>query len=126
MAKSRIDARPARGRAAEDAACEELVRRGYSIVARNLRLVGAEIDIVARDGSTTVFVEVRSRSSRRFGSPLATIGRQKQARIARAAQAYLGRRRDGRVAARFDVVGVDWVGGRPVCTLVPSAFESPF
>ena len=91
-----------------------------------MRLARAEIDIVARDGDTTVFVEVRSRSSRRFGGPLETIGREKQARIARAAQAYLARRGGTAVAARFDVVAVDWQQGRALCTVVQGAFESPF
>lgn len=119
------DPRVERGRAAEDAACELLVRGGYTIVARNVRLAGAEIDVVALDDSTTVFVEVRSRSSRRHGGPLETVGRQKQARIARAAAAYL-QRLPRPVAARFDVVGVDWDDGHPVCTLVRSAFDCPF
>lgn len=123
---ARRDHRPERGRAAEDAACAELVGRGYAIVARNVRLAGAEIDIVAADGATVVFVEVRSRSSRRLGGPLETIGRVKQARIARAAAAYLARRHPAGVAARFDVVGVDWQGGRARCTVVESAFESPW
>ncbi|MDG2307337.1 MAG: YraN family protein [Candidatus Binatia bacterium] len=124
MARAK-DPRIARGRAAEDAACELLVRSGYTIVARNVRLAGAEVDVVALDGSTTVFIEVRSRSSRRHGGPLATIGREKQARIARVAAAYLSRQRRA-VAARFDVVGVEWGEGHPVCTLIRSAFDSPF
>ena len=123
---TRRDPRAERGRAAEDAACVDLRRRGYRIVARNLRLAGAEIDIVAREGGTTVFVEVRSRSSRERGGPPETIGRGKQARIARAAAAYLAGRGQGDVVARFDVVGVDWSKGRACCTLVRAAFESPF
>jgi putative endonuclease len=120
------DARPARGRAAEDAACRTLVGRGYEILARNVRLAGAELDVVARDGDTIVFIEVRSRSSRRLGAPLETIGPGKQARVARAAAAWLARHGDGAVPARFDVVGVDWEQGRARCTLVRAAFESPF
>ncbi len=120
------DPRVARGRAGEDAACEELVRRGYEILERNVRVAGAEIDVIARDGGTLVFVEVRSRSSRRHGSPLATIGREKQARIARGAAAYVARRFAEPVAARFDVVGVDWIAGRADCTLIADAFDCPF
>lgn len=55
------DPRGARGRAGENAACEELVRHGCEILERNVRAAGAEIDVVARDGRTLVFVEVRSR-----------------------------------------------------------------
>lgn len=120
------DARPALGRAAEDAACEELRRSGYRILDRNVRLAGAEIDIVAREEDTLVFVEVRSRSSRLRGSPLETVGAEKQSRIARAASAYLARCSAYGGAVRFDVVGVDWVRGRSACTLVRGAFDAPF
>ena len=120
------DPRVGRGRAAEDAACEELQRRGYRILERNVRVAGAELDVVARHGSALVFVEVRSRSSRRYGGPLATVGREKQRRVARGARAYLARRPGPAPPARFDVVGVDWVEGRPLCTIVRNAFEAPF
>lgn len=118
--------RPERGRAAEQAAARHLVALGYEIVARNVWLCGAEIDLVARDGEVVVFVEVRSRSNRRFGSAAATVRWRKIARVARAAQAYLSLHGLGSSPARFDVVGVDWTSGRADCTLVRSAFESPF
>lgn len=121
-----VDHRPARGRAAEAAAAAFLSRRGYEIVARNVWLAGAEIDLVAWDEGVLVFVEVRSRAHLRFGSPVETIGVRKIARVARAAQAYLALHGLTRAPARFDVVGVDWTSGTAVCTLVRSAFESPF
>jgi len=121
-----MDPRPARGRAAEAAAAAFLARRGYDIVARNVWLCGAEIDLVAWDDGVLVFVEVRSRSHRRFGSPVETVRARKIARIARAAQAYLVLHGLTRAPARFDVVGVDWTPGEAQCTLVRSAFESPF
>lgn len=119
------EGRVARGRAAEEAACAELQRLGYRIVDRNVRLAGAEIDIVAHEDETVVFVEVRSRSSRRLGGPLETIGRGKQTRIARAAALYLAQRHGRPVAARFDVIGIDWREGRAQSTLVRNAFDSP-
>ena len=120
------DPRPARGRAAEAAAATFLGRQGYEIVARNVWLCGAEIDLVAWDGEVLVFVEVRSRSNRRFGSPVETVRARKIARIARAAQAYLVLHGLAQAPARFDVVGVDWTPAGAECTLVRSAFESPF
>ena len=124
--RDRPDPRLPLGRAAESAAEAELVRRGYRILARNVRLAGAEIDLVAEDAGTVAFVEVRSRSSRRHGGPLETIGRTKILRIARASSAFLARHGLSDVPARFDVVGIDWVRGAPVCTLIRGAFESPF
>jgi putative endonuclease len=124
--KPSADRRPARGRAAEQAAADLLRRAGLRIVARNVRLAGAEIDIVADDGDALVFVEVRSRSDSRRGGPLATVGREKQARIARAALAFLARTGRSDAPARFDVVGVEWRDGRAECTHVRGAFESPW
>ena len=122
----RADHRPARGRAAEAAAATFLGRQGYEVVARNVWLCGAEIDLIAWDGAVIVFVEVRSRGNRRFGSPVETVGWRKIARIARAAQAYLLLHGLAHAPARFDVVGVDWTPSGPECSLVRSAFESPF
>jgi len=102
-----------------------LARLGYEIVARNVRLAGAEIDLVARDGDAIVFVEVRSRSHRRHGGPLETIGAVKRLRIARAAAAFLARAGASARPARFDVLGVDWRGEEPVVSVVRGAFESP-
>ncbi|MEW6269440.1 MAG: YraN family protein [Thermodesulfobacteriota bacterium] len=119
------DPRLARGRAAEDAASRFLERHGYELIARNVWLCGAELDLVARDGDTIVFVEVRSRSHRRFGSPVETVGFRKIARVARAAHAFLSLRGWSNRASRFDVVGIDWTPSGPRCTLVRSAFESP-
>ena len=61
------EARQNLGRLGENLACTELERRGYAILARRYRHAGAEIDIVARDGATLVFVEVKAREGREFG-----------------------------------------------------------
>lgn len=119
------DPRGTLGRAAEEAAARHLEGRGLEVIARNVRLCGAEIDIVARDDDTIVFVEVRSRSHRGHGGPLETVGPNKQARIARAASAFLARAGLSSSPARFDVVGVDWRDGEPALEHVRHAFESP-
>ncbi len=107
------------GDAAEQAACDRLVADGCAIVARNVDFRDGEIDIVARDGPTLVFVEVRMRATDRFGGAAASVDRSKQRRLVRAAQHYLARtygRTDGVVgrqswpACRFDVVCVDASG----------------
>lgn len=102
-----------------------LEARGWEVLARNVRLCGAEIDVVARDDDAIVFVEVRSRSRRAHGGPLETVGPTKQARVARAAAAFLARAGLASSPARFDVVGVDWRHGEPVLEHVRNAFESP-
>jgi putative endonuclease len=96
----------ARGASAEDRAVAWLARAGYRIVERNYRCKLGELDIIARDGATLVFVEVRSRQTARFGSALEAVGWAKQRRVSRMAQHYVARRRPRFAEARFDVVAI--------------------
>ena len=95
------------GRRAERAAERELRRRGYAIVARNVRIAGGEIDLVALDGDTVCFVEVRARSSENVGSPLESVGSTKQRQLTKLARSFLRRRGLANTPARFDVVAVE-------------------
>jgi len=107
-----------RGAAAEDLACAFLRRQGLRIADRNVRYRAGEIDVVAIDGATWVFVEVRARA--RAGEAAASIDARKRGKIRRAAQLYLaGRFGDRWPPCRFDVVAVT---GRQVQWL-PSAFS---
>jgi putative endonuclease len=93
-----------KGRAGEDLAVLFLERTGYAIVGRNVRAGGYEIDVIARDGDVLCFVEVRRR--KRTDDALASVDGKKQARVARAASAYLAKS-FGPAAmprCRFDVV----------------------
>ncbi len=119
MATGRVTAAQAAGGAAEDAAARFLEERGLEIVARNYRTRLGEIDLVARDGATLVFVEVRMRSSDRFGGGAESIGWRKRSRVEAAARQYLARLRR-EPACRFDVVTLD--GGTPVW--IKGAFEA--
>ena len=83
-----------------------LKQRGYHIIERNYRCKAGEIDIVAREGDTLVFVEVRSRSEGEHGTALETVTLAKQRRVARVAQQYLLARRPTFRLCRFDVVGI--------------------
>lgn len=111
------------GKHGEDLACLELRRRGYSIVARRYRTRHGEIDIVAMDHGVLVFVEVKTRSSRRFGTPLAAVTPLKQRRLTRMALDYLARSRTAGVPCRFDVVAVAVGQGRPVVEVATNAFS---
>ena len=79
------------GRLCEDAAARFLESNGLTIVARNFRTRRGEIDLIARDGETLVFVEVRLRTSAAFGGAAASITGAKCARLVAAAGAYLVR-----------------------------------
>jgi putative endonuclease len=101
-----------RGLEAEAAAARLLESKGLAIVARNYRTRFGEVDLVAREGATLVFVEVRSRSSRAFGGAAASIDARKQARLVAAARHYLARL-GAEPACRFDVVTWDGDSGPP-------------
>ena len=72
-------ARQALGKSGEDLAVDELERRGYAIFARRYRTKHGEIDIVARDGETTVFVEVKARTTAEFGTAAEAVTRREAA-----------------------------------------------
>ncbi len=105
-----MSARAALGRAGEDAAVALLQASGYRIVARNVRLPGGEIDVIARDGDTVVFVEVKARSSAAYGSAVGAVGAHKRATLRALAADWL-QVAAPRARARFDVVTFD--AGRP-------------
>lgn len=111
------------GETGEDLACRELVRRGYAIVARRYRRRGGELDIIARDGPTLVFVEVKARVGRAFGEGAEAVTRQKQRRIAQVALDYVTRHRLHGCPCRFDVVSVHVEAGRPVIAIFQNAFS---
>jgi putative endonuclease len=125
MPSQRLAGRPNTGRRAEDLAAACLERAGLRIVARNWRRPEAELDIVADDAGTCVFVEVRSRTGEEMGHPLEAITPQKRARVIRAARLYLDEQPTPAAAYRFDVVGVTfWNDERaPDVIHVSGAFE---
>lgn len=95
-----------KGRAGEERAAVFLQAAGYTVVRRNLRLPGGEIDLVCRDGDTIVFVEVKRRDSRAFGSAVSAVDARKRATLRRLAADYL-QYVAPRAAMRFDVVALD-------------------
>jgi putative endonuclease len=119
------DPRQALGMSGESLACAELQRRGYAILERRYRTRFGEIDIVARDGTTIVFVEVKARLTADFGGAAAAVTGWKQRRIAQMAVDYLARRRLHECPCRFDVVAIDFDDAGPRVTVYPNAFDAP-
>ena len=116
--------RQAFGKAGEELAVKELERRGYAIVARRYRTRHGEIDIVARDGATTVFVEVKARATAEFGTAAAAVTPLKQRRLVSMAVDYVARHRLAGRPCRFDVVAIDFAAGRASVTVYRSAFAT--
>lgn len=97
-----------KGAGAEDLALAYLQKQGLKLLLRNYRARGGEIDLVMRDANALVVVEVRKRSSAKFGSAAESVDARKRARIVLAARWLLAQRADlAKLAARFDVVTLD-------------------
>jgi putative endonuclease len=113
------------GISGEDLACRELERRGYAVLARRYRTRFGEIDIVARDGPTIVFVEVKARTSDRYGEPAEAVTLHKQIKVAAMAEDYLARRHLQGAPCRFDVVAIGFEHGRGLkVTVFQNAFDA--
>jgi putative endonuclease len=99
---------PHRGRPGEDLACRHLAANGFAIVQRNYRCRSGEVDVVARDGDTTVFVEVKERSDASHGQGLESVTFGKRRRLIRAARLYAAAHGLDERPLRFDVISIDW------------------
>lgn len=110
------------GRAGEHLAERSLRRLGYRIVERNYRAAGAEIDLVAMDGETLVFVEVKRRGGTGAGAPEEAVNQAKQEKIRRAAEVFVARYHEARRDARFDVIAIVENEGRSTLRHFKDAF----
>ncbi len=111
------------GLAAERYAASYLEAAGLTILERRYRCRQGEIDLVARDGSMLVFVEVKARRGRRFGEPAEAVGWRKQRCLAAAARHYLRQRAGSAPAARFDVLSIASRNGRLEVDWIRDAFR---
>lgn len=111
------------GKKGEECAVDLLKKNRYRIIARNYRTRYGEIDIIARDNDTVCFIEVKSRSSDRFGLPQEALSAVKQRKIAKVALAFLKDNNLLDTPARFDVVCVLFDQPVPRAQLIKNAFE---
>ena len=108
----------------ERIAARHLRGLGYRVIGRNYRCPMGEIDIIARDGDTVVFVEVKTRSGREFGEPEEAVGPRKRRKLRDVALCYIKSRRAPMPAVRFDVVSIVTTGWwRSEVRHIKDAFE---
>jgi putative endonuclease len=114
------------GRRGERAAERYLRRLGYHVVGRRERGPLGELDLIAVERRTIVFVEVKTRRSHDAGHPAESVGPEKQKRLTRLALAYLKRHDLLEYSARFDVLAITWPGSarRPRIEHIKNAFEA--
>lgn len=121
----KTDKRAELGDRGERMAEEYLKKKGYRIIERNFRGRYGEVDIIARQGETVVFVEVKTRSGKQFGTPKEAVDPRKAKRIIKASQEYL--QSEGSVedtSMRFDVIGISIENDAPVYEHIEAAFEA--
>ena len=111
------------GTKSENLAAWYLKENGYKIIEQNYRNRMGEIDIIARDKKTIVFVEVKSRRSIRFGSPKWAVTPKKQRKISMVALYYLKTTNQTDAKARFDVVAITVNRDEPQIEIVKNAFD---
>jgi putative endonuclease len=119
------ETRRATGIKGEEEAARFLARSGYAILDRNVRTRAGEIDLVAREGKTLVFVEVKTRRDVDGDPPQAAVNTRKQNRLGRLAHGYLKLKRIRQAPCRFDVVSVilNEEGGVKAIRHIPNAFS---
>ena len=113
----------ARGRRGEDAACRHLEGQGLRVVARNFSCRLGEIDVVAHDGATTVFVEVKDRGDTSRGAGFESVTLAKRRRVVAAARLFVARHGLADTPCRFDVISIDRSSGTEVVRHDRGAFD---
>lgn len=111
------------GKSGESAALRFLKKKGYKILEQNYRTRLGEIDIIARDRQTIVFIEVKTRRSLEYGSPKMALTPKKQRNISMTALYYLKVNDQSHAHARFDVVTVQSGAGELAIDIIKNAFE---
>ncbi|HEY5975829.1 MAG TPA: YraN family protein [Geobacteraceae bacterium] len=112
------------GERGEELAVAFLIVRGYAVLARNYRCKGGEVDIVAREGKTLVFVEVKTRRTLEYGPPQLAVTSFKQRQVSKAALTWLAERHQESAPARFDVIAVLLLAAeQPRVEQIKNAFE---
>jgi len=111
------------GKKGEDIALDFLKKNGYGIIKRNYRTKLGEIDIIAREKDTLCFIEVKTRSSLRFGSPKEAVFPSKQRQISKVALTFLKEHKFMNEKSRFDVVCISGASGTQKIELLKNAFE---
>lgn len=111
------------GTKGEDLAIKFLKKKGYRIIARNYKTFIGEIDIIAEDGNTTVFIEVKTRTDDSFGYPFEAVNKRKRKKLKNLALLYL-KKKGEESPVRFDVLSIFYMdNGKKEIEHIKDAFE---
>ena len=113
------------GKKSEETAAQFLLSRGYRILERNYRTPRGELDLIALEGDTLVFVEVKARRGIRFGEPHWAVDRRKRQHLIKASLFYLSRKRIRNRCCRFDLIVIqESPNGHPQIDLICNILEA--
>jgi putative endonuclease len=118
--------KPSLGQQGERLAEEYLTKKGWRLIARQFNAIPGEIDLIMEDGDTLVFIEVKARTTDRYGSPYEAVDDAKQHHIVQTALYYLKQQAQLERRSRFDIVSITWPNGRdnpPTIDHFPNAFQ---
>jgi putative endonuclease len=110
------------GEKGERLAIKFLNKKGYKVIKQNYRTPIGEIDIIAKDGETLVFIEVKTRESIAYGLPFEAVNNIKKRKITKVAMLYLKRFKE-MPPCRFDVVSIYYKNDKPEFELIKDAFD---
>ena len=114
------------GKESESLAVKYLKKKGYKILEENFRTNLGEIDIIAKDKDTVVFVEVKARKTDLFGAPTLSVTHSKQKKISMVALSYLKKKKMMDTRARFDVVSITYEEQKPKIEIIVNAFDDAY
>jgi putative endonuclease len=119
MTRERLDL----GRWGEDLALKKVKKLGYRCIARNYRCPLGEVDLIARDGDTLVFIEIKTRRGRSLEYAKEAVNQRKRRQLSKVALAYMKANGFEDASARFDVVVINLNGGKQEIEVVRNAFD---
>ncbi len=119
MTKERL----ALGRFGEDLAFKKIKRLGYKKIIRNYRCSVGEVDLVANDGDTLVFIEIKTRKGKSTGYAKEAVNARKRKQLSKVALFYMKSNDCTEAKARFDVIAISIIGDKPQIEVVKNAFD---
>ena len=119
MTKERLEL----GKFGEELAYKKIKRLGYKKIIRNYRCPQGEVDLIANDGNTLVFIEIKTRRSGSVGYAKEAVNARKRRQLSKVALFYMKSNNCCEAKARFDVIAVSLKGGKPLIEVIKNAFD---
>ena len=119
MTKERLEL----GRFGEELAYKKIKRLGYKKIVRNYRCPQGEVDLIANDGDTLVFIEIKTRRDKSVGYAKEAVNARKRRQLSKVALFYLKSNNCFETKARFDVIAISLKGGKPLIEVIKNAFD---